>query len=121
MPTLRFGQSTPETRSWDIAEEVPVGHLLRELLLGNLGEGLESCELLFATACEAAADDHFEEDLGFLNSVAVSFANGVARLEHVISDNGSYEIPAEKLAYVISEWIAVVSGKNSSEVRIEVP
>lgn len=120
MPTLRLGKTHPETRSWAIADELPTGHLLSLLLHGNLGGDLASCGLLLTAAIRSANDAGFEQDLGFHDSVAVSFSNGLARLEPVTPDD-SYELPASTLADVVRHWMTFVSGERSDEVQIEVP
>lgn len=120
MPTLRFGVSLPDQRSWDVADEVTGDHLLAQLLHGNLGSNLQSCELVLATARRSAEDKNFEEDLGFFNSVGVSFKGGVAHLDHVVSDYGTFELPAAKLVLIVKKWIDVVSGRSVVEKRIEI-
>ncbi len=95
------------------------GHMLADLLEGNL-MGKEECQRMISTAQQAVADQSWEYDAGFGNSVGVYFKQGMAMLDHVVPSYGQFTLPAGELIKVVQAWERVLMSKEPMECQLQI-
>lgn len=94
-------------RPWAEVIDEGRGHLLAQLLHGNLCDvgGVEQVKL----AAKNSVDDlSYAVDLGFFDSIAISFSEGKALLEHACEAYDTFTIDARSFSEVLDAWKAVL-------------
>ena len=119
MTSVRLWKEARDMRPWAAVGVEAGDHLLAQLMHGNL-LSCEACDMVVDAAAKAIRSASFEDDLGFFNSVAVYFKEGVATLDHVVTEYGTYVLPANLLLQVLLEWRKVLLSKSPIECELEI-
>jgi hypothetical protein len=123
MMVIRLWNESPDKngwrRSWAAIGTEERGHLLAQLMHGNL-MGADECQQLISTAQQAVADQSWEYDAGFGNSVGVYFKQGMAMLDHVVPSYGQFTLPAGELIKVVQAWERVLMSKEPMECQLQI-
>lgn len=119
MSTIRMWKSVGDWQSWAEMGEEGRGHLLAQLLHGNV-YSIPSCELALETARKSMAAKRYVEDLGFFNDVALYFAEGRVQVEHAIAEYGVLDLSVEQFEGLLSQWLKVISSRGPIELFFDV-
>jgi hypothetical protein len=119
MTSVRLWKEAKDLRPWAAVGQEACEHLLAQLLHGNLLSD-EACAVVIDAATKAVASVNFEDDLGFFNSVAVYFKEGMVTLDHAVPDYGTYVLPADQLLRVLSEWRRVLLSEDPTECQLQI-
>lgn len=119
MTTVHMWKDVEDKRPWAEVSDGGRGHLLAQLLHGNLCDAASVAQV--STAARSSIEDpDFSADLGFFDSVAISFSGGRAFLEHAVAGYGIFDLDARDLVCVLEDWQAVLECPTRIEKTTEV-
>lgn len=117
MTAVRMWKDSGERRSWAEVGDLARGHLLAQLLHGNLDD-LDSVAQVQAAVERSLGEPALAIDLGFFDSVALSLHDGHALIEHVIEAYGTFDLDARDLRRVLEVWSGVVGGQEGVDTTV---